>query len=177
MKTKNAQRSSPNYQSLLQELDALLTGRWLTDFSNFSAFIMSEVDELNWVGFYLLNGETLYLGPFQGKPACTEIRLGRGVCGHSALHKKTLVVDDVHQFDDHIVCDSASESEMVIPLIQNGKLFGVLDVDSPVKARFGEDLQDFLSQSAEMLMNKQKRPLSAAGLFVDNSITPVSSQN
>ena len=104
--------------------------------ANITAFIMHEMPDLNWVGFYIYNKKELVLGPFQGKLACTKIPLDRGVCGFAARERKTVVVDDVHTFVDHIACDSASNSELVVPIIQSEELFAVLDLDSPTKARF-----------------------------------------
>ncbi len=92
-----------NFNSLLEQYKSLLTGKWITDLANTSAFIMSEYPRINWVGFYLLEGDKLFLGPFQGKPACTEIKIGRGVCGTAVKLRKVMVVDDVHEFSDHIV--------------------------------------------------------------------------
>jgi len=123
--------------------------------SNITAFIMSEMPNLNWVGFYIYNNKELVLGPFQGKLACTKIPLNRGVCGYAAREKKSVLVDDVHTFVDHIACDSASNSELVIPLIQSGELFGVLDLDSPQKARFTDadktKIEELVSQLVKNL--------------------------
>lgn len=121
---------------LLRRHKELLIGRWITDLANTSAFIYSEVEGLNWAGFYLFEDGKLVLGPFQGKPACTTITLDRGVCGAAATQRKTLVVPDVHEFPGHIACDAASRSEIVVPIIHKDKLLGVLDVDSPRKDRF-----------------------------------------
>ncbi|MBO7238534.1 MAG: GAF domain-containing protein [Elusimicrobiaceae bacterium] len=128
------------YKELSAQARALLHPRfgWLSNAANLSALIYHNLPDLNWAGFYLLDADVLRLGPFQGKPACTEIALGKGVCGTAALEKKTLVVPDVHQFAGHIACDSASKSEIVIPVIIGGKVWGVLDIDSPVLARFDE---------------------------------------
>lgn len=104
--------------------------------SNISAFIMSCTRDLNWAGFYLLKDGELVLGPFQGLPACTRLSLDKGVCAKAFNDKKITKVDDVHEFADHIACDSASESELVIPLFRDGKVYGVLDLDSPSKNRF-----------------------------------------
>ena len=147
----------PAYDSLLKQLDALLTGRWLTDLANTGAFLMAEIPRLNWVGFYLLNarGDQLELGPFQGKPACTEIALSRGVCGQAARLRQTVVVDDVHTFPDHIACDANSRSELVVPLVVNNKLLGVLDVDSPEVARFDPQLKIFFESAAKIFLTKQ----------------------
>lgn len=137
---------------LFQQHRALLTGRWLTDMANTSAFVFYGMPDLNWAGFYLLEGETLFLGPFQGKPACTEIHISKGVCGAAARERKTLVVPDVHEFPGYIACDAASQSEIVIPLIRGGELVGVFDVDSPVKARFTDDDRNFLEKIAAQLL-------------------------
>lgn len=125
--------------NLLQDIGAYCEADNLVgSLSNISALIHDQYKDINWVGFYLFDGKKLVLGPFQGKPACTRIELGRGVCGHAAKERKTVLVKDVSQFSDHIVCDSASRSELVVPILQNQKLVGVLDVDSPQFARFTE---------------------------------------
>ena len=125
----------------LQEVESLLTQRWITDLANTSALIMQRALDINWVGFYLLQNdspETLWLGPFQGLPACTMIPLNKGVCGAAATQKKSIKVDDVDAFPNHIVCDSRSKSELVIPMIKNNELIGVLDIDSVSLSRFSE---------------------------------------
>ena len=120
--------------------------------SNAAALWWMSLDRINWAGFYLLSGDSLLLGPFQGKPACTVIRMGRGVCGTAAQRRRTQRVADVHAFPGHIACDSASASEIVIPLIlPDGRLIGVLDIDSPVPDRFAQEDQDDLEQFAEVL--------------------------
>ena len=119
--------------------------------SNLSALINIYIDEINWVGFYLLKGEELVLGPFQGLPACTRIGKGKGVCGKAALDAKPIIVADVHQFPGHIVCDSASASELVIPFFKGGKVYGVLDLDSPLPGRFSEPEAECLGRICEML--------------------------
>lgn len=125
-------------KEIIDEASALLTGRWITDLSNLSALLMSSVSDINWVGFYLIDHtNTLWLGPFQGQPACTMIPLNKGVCGAAASQLKTIVVEDVDQFPGHIVCDSRSKSEVVVPIIKEQKLIGVLDVDSASLKRFG----------------------------------------
>lgn len=108
--------------------------------------------EINWAGFYLLEGQTLRLGPFQGLPACLDIAIGRGVCGTSAMQKKTLIVPDVELFPGHIACDSNSRSEIVVPLFKNDNLFGVLDIDSPRPNRFDDEDRIGLELIANMLM-------------------------
>jgi L-methionine (R)-S-oxide reductase len=134
---------------LIKEHRALMTGRWLTDLSNTSALLMQHLEDINWVGFYLTDEVTkniLWLGPFQGLPACTEIPFSRGVCGAAAASQKSIRVDDVDQFPGHIVCDSRSKSEIVIPIIVNGLVVGVLDVDSASLSRFDQQDEDFLQE-------------------------------
>jgi L-methionine (R)-S-oxide reductase len=127
------------YDRLEQQVRALLDGEsdFVANAGNFAALIYGELPDVNWAGFYLAtpSGE-LVLGPFSGRPACTRIAQGRGVCGAAAAKRETLVVDDVDAFADHIVCDAASRSEIVVPILRDGTLFGVFDVDSPLKARF-----------------------------------------
>lgn len=124
----------------------------VTTFANASAFLYECLDDVNWVGFYLLHDGALVLGPFQGKPACTRISNGSGVCGTAFAQKKTLRVDDVHMFDGHIACDSASNSEIVVVLLDAfGEALGVLDVDSPSLARFSVQDQEFLECAAEII--------------------------
>ncbi len=132
-------KSLEDFRAAIPGLEAYLTGRWLTDFANFSAFAFHALPDLNWAGFYLFDGETLLLGPFVGKPACTEIRPGRGVCGTAFAGGKALLVPDVHEFPGHIACDSASRSELVLPLFVGGVCRGVLDLDSPSPGRFREE--------------------------------------
>jgi len=127
---------------------------FITNLSNISSYIYHELDDINWAGFYLFDSLELYLGPFQGKPACTSIRMGKGVCGTSAATQKTLVVDDVHEFDGHITCDTESKSEIVIPVVTRfGNLFGVLDIDSPTKARFDEELKMALETIVNLIVD------------------------
>ena len=125
------------------KLTALLDGvpHQIANLANASALIYESLEDLNWAGFYLLEGESLVLGPFQGKPACIEIPLGRGVCGTAAQTGQTQLVPDVHLFPGHIACDSASNSEIVVPLRIGGKVVGVLDLDSPWPGRFTEEDQ------------------------------------
>lgn len=119
--------------------------------ANASAFINDTVDNLNWAGFYLYDGKVLTVGPFQGHVACSTIPLGQGVCGEAAEKRQTMIVDDVLAHKNHIACDSNSRSEIVVPIIINDKLFGVLDVDSPVFSRFDENLKDFFEAFVELL--------------------------
>jgi GAF domain-containing protein len=125
---------------ILPELRALLAGETdaVANAANTAALIFARVPRLNWAGFYFLRGETLVVGPFQGLPACTRIPLGRGVCGTAALRRETIVVPDVHEFDGHIACDSASRAEIVVPFSIEGRLAGVLDIDSPDLNRFDD---------------------------------------
>jgi L-methionine (R)-S-oxide reductase len=129
------------YRLLLSQLKALLEGEHdiTANLANASALLNGALDNINWVGFYLMKNNELILGPFQGKVACVHIALGKGVCGTAVLENKTQLVEDVHQFPGHIACDSASNSEIVIPLRSNGKVVGVLDIDSPVKGRFDSE--------------------------------------
>jgi L-methionine (R)-S-oxide reductase len=126
------------YKHLPATLAGLLDGETdaLANLSNAAALLFASLNRINWAGFYLLRGDTLVLGPFQGKPACVRIALGKGVCGSAAVRRETLMVPDVHAFPDHIACDAASRSEIVVPILDGGALRGVLDVDSPEKDRF-----------------------------------------
>lgn len=126
------------YPLLAAQLQALLAGErdFIANAAQFSAFLFQELSDLNWAGFYLARGEELVLGPFQGKVACVRIPFGRGVCGAAAATGQTQRVEDVHAFAGHIACDSASNSELVVPLFKDGRLLGVLDLDSPSLARF-----------------------------------------
>ena len=128
------------YNDLLSDLAGLFADEHdpIANAANAAAAIFQQVPRLNWAGFYFLRGGELVLGPFQGRPACVRIALDHGVCGAAATRRETLVVDDVHAFPGHIACDAASRSEIVVPLIQAGTLIGVLDVDSPELARFGQ---------------------------------------
>lgn len=128
----------PDYQELSRQLAAMLAGErdFLANSAQFSAFLFQTIDQLNWAGFYWARGQQLVLGSFQGKVACVRIPFGRGVCGAAAASRETQRVEDVHAFPGHIACDSASNSELVVPVIREGRLLGVLDLDSPVTARF-----------------------------------------
>lgn len=124
---------------LLQALDSLLQGErdWIANLANASALLMGILPDLNWAGFYLCKDNGLVVGPFQGKPACVRIAFDRGVCGAAATARRTRVVDDVHAFPGHIACDAASRSEVVVPLLTaDGRLLGVMDLDSPLPGRF-----------------------------------------
>ncbi len=123
----------------------------IANLANAAALLWQELPNINWAGFYLLEADTLVLGPFQGKPACIEIPLGRGVCGTAAAQDQTIRVADVHTFPGHIACDSASRSEIVIPLRKNGQVIGVLDIDSPLPNRFSPADQTVLEAVAAIL--------------------------
>lgn len=122
---------------------------WLANLSNTSALLWLLLDDINWAGFYLYKNDELVLGPFQGKPACTHIEIGKGVCGTAARDRKTQVVKNVNEFPGHIACDSASKSEIVIPIIQDNELKGVLDIDSPIVSRFDEEDQKYFESLIE----------------------------
>ncbi|MCC2604376.1 GAF domain-containing protein [Planctobacterium marinum] len=126
------------YDELAQEAEAILAGEsdMIANLANVASLVWNKLPSVNWAGFYLLKGDELVLGPFMGKPACVRIPVGRGVCGAAAKTKFPQVVEDVHEFEGHIACDHASNSEIVIPVMVNGALIGVLDLDSPEKARF-----------------------------------------
>ncbi len=128
------------YVDLAQALEGLLAGEsdWIANTANTAASIYHSLPALNWAGFYFLRGDELVLGPFQGKPACVRITLGKGVCGTAAAERRTILVPDVHAFPGHIACDMASRSELVVPLLHNGEVLGVLDLDSPTPDRFDE---------------------------------------
>lgn len=137
------------YENLLLQLRGILSGETdpVANMANVSALIFNTLPQLNWAGFYRLRGDELVLGPFQGKPACVRIALGKGVCGTAAAQVQTQLVPDVHAFAGHIACDSASQSEIVVPIVCNGRVWGVLDIDSPVLARF-DDTDKFYLEKA-----------------------------
>ncbi|MCU1720805.1 GAF domain-containing protein [Pseudomonas sp. 5P_5.1_Bac1] len=142
------------YALLAAQLDALLSGErdFIANAAQFSAFLYNQVDDLNWAGFYLNRDGELVLGPFQGQVACVRIAFGRGVCGAAAASLQTQRVEDVHAFPGHIACDSASNSELVIPLVKDGRLIGVLDLDSPKLARFTVEDQAGLEHLAGIFL-------------------------
>ena len=139
--TQSYDFSNPDtaYQELARDLTALLSGErdLIANAANTAALLYDALPGLNWAGFYLYKSGELVLGPFQGKPACVRIAIGKGVCGTAAARRETVLVEDVHAFPGHIACDSASNSEIVIPLLRGAELLGVLDLDSPNLARFG----------------------------------------
>ena len=145
------------YRNLNQQLAGLLTGErdLIANTANFSSLVYLMLLDLNWAGFYFLRGNDLVLGPFQGKPACVRIPVTpspRGVCGNAAFHRKTYVVEDVHEFPGHIACDSASNAEIVIPLIVGSKMIGVLDIDSPKLSRFDDEDREGLEAMVATLL-------------------------
>lgn len=153
------------YDLLEEQVRALLCGEgdFIANAANFSAFVYHALPEVSWAGFYLaLASGDLLLGPFCGRPACSRLPAGRGVCGVAASRRATVVVDDVAAFDDHIVCDSASRSEIVVPLIVDGRLAGVFDCDSPALARFSEADRVGLERLVRAFSESVRLPLAAA---------------
>ncbi|KWX76485.1 GAF domain-containing protein [Paenibacillus jilunlii] len=144
---------SERFESVLSQLGALMEGEpnATANLANASALLKLSLPDTNWAGFYLFDGKELVLGPFQGLPACIRIPLGKGVCGTAASERRTLVVGDVHAFPGHIACDEASNSEIVVPLVQGDRLLGVLDIDSPIKHRFDDEERRFLERFAAMV--------------------------
>ncbi|RML32624.1 GAF domain-containing protein [Pseudomonas syringae pv. atrofaciens] len=142
------------YGLLAAQLEALLADErdFIANAAQFSAFLYTQLDDLNWAGFYLNRNEELVLGPFQGQIACVRIPFGRGVCGMAAQSRQTQRVQDVHEFPGHIACDSASNSELVVPLIKEGRLIGVLDLDSPSVGRFNEEDQAGIERLAAIFL-------------------------
>ena len=143
LKTTETTDKPALYASLAEQAAALLHGERdrIANAANLSSLIWHSLPGLNWAGFYLFDGHELVLGPFQGKPACVRIAIGKGVCGTAAATRRTQVVADVHAFPGHIACDSASNSEIVVPLLRGDELLGVLDLDSPLLARFDAEDQ------------------------------------
>lgn len=142
-----------DYKLVTKQLQALLEGEQdqIANLANASALLNQFLDNVNWVGFYVKKEDELILGPFQGLPACVRIKMARGVCGTAAQNQKTERVADVHLFPGHIACDSASQSEIVVPIMKNGEVFGVLDIDSPIKERFDEVDQQCLEEFVKVL--------------------------
>ena len=144
------------YKNLLSQVEYLLDEKdhLITNLANLSAVLKQTFEKINWAGIYLFDGKKLYLGPFQGKIACTQIELGKGVCGTSALKRKTIIVPDVDKFPGHIVCDSDSRSEIVVPIIKNNNLFGILDLDSSSLNSFDETDKTYLEKLCKFLSEK-----------------------
>lgn len=141
------------YNLLIKQIKNLLNKNenLISNLANFTAAIKQTFSKVSWVGFYLYDGEKLYLGPFQGKVACTEIKIGSGVCGASAQKQETIIVPDVDRFPGHIACDVESKSEIVVPIIKDGKLIGVLDLDSTVYNSFNETDKKYLEELVDYL--------------------------
>ena len=142
-----------DYELIIAQAEALAEGTvWdVTLYANISALLYEALRDVNWAGFYLLREGELHLGPFQGKTACTRIPIGKGVCGTAVLEERIQRVEDVHAFPGHIACDCASASEIVLPIWENGKIIGVLDIDSPVKGRFTEEDEKGLRRVVEVI--------------------------
>jgi GAF domain-containing protein len=146
------------YSQLAKSLTALIgeEREFLPNMSNMASLLFFSLNDINWSGFYLMKNKELLLGPFQGKPACVRIPMGKGVCGSSALNKSTIIVEDVNNFPGHIACDVDSRSEIVIPLFKGEALIGVLDIDSPILARFDEEDKKGLEHLVHILMNSSE---------------------
>ena len=155
-KKRTAEDNGPGfYEDLAEQLDALLEGErdLIASAANCAALLYHALPEVNWVGFYFFRGGELVVGPFQGKPACIRIALGKGVCGTAALTRATQLVPDVHAFPGHIACDPDSRAELVVPLLLRGELLGVLDLDSPRRGRFTEEDQRGLEHVARVFLS------------------------
>ena len=150
--------SNAFYQRLEQQAQALLSGEsdTIANMANISALLYNELTDVNWAGFYLYKEDQLVLGPFQGQPACIRIEMGKGVCGTAAANQTTQRISDVHQFDGHIACDAASNSEIVIPIVINDQLLGVLDIDSPEYDRFSAEDEAGLTRIVKAFIESQK---------------------
>ena len=160
---KSAARSDQNaksklYASLVVQLMSLLKGEYdlIANAANFSALLFNSLPNVNWAGFYFLRGEELVLGPFQGNPACVRIPLGKGVCGVAAQQVETIIVPNVHEFPGHIACDVASNSEIVVPLFDGEQLLGVLDLDSPLIARFDDQDAEGLNELVTVFVGHEE---------------------
>lgn len=153
LETKKEAALSEQYELLIKQLKSLLSKdeRLITNLANLTAAIKQTFDKVSWVGFYLFDGEILYLGPFQGKVACTTIKLGNGVCGTAAEKGETIIVPDVNKFPGHIFCDPDSKSEIVVPMFKNNKLIGVLDLDSAFVNSFDETDKKYLEEIVKFL--------------------------
>lgn len=158
MASNEQQILSPVYQLICKQVDAIIDGEHdlIANMANISAILFSGLEDVNWAGFYLFKEEQLVLGPFQGQAACIRIPLGKGVCGTAAKTQQTILVEDVHEFEGHIACDAASNSEIVIPVVKNGNLIAVLDIDSPSLNRFTHHDKDGLSVVVASLINSIK---------------------
>jgi L-methionine (R)-S-oxide reductase len=144
------------YKALTNQLYTLLGNEHdlIANAANLSSLLFHTMPDLNWAGFYFYKQGELVLGPFQGKPACTRLALGKGVCGTAAQQRKTIIVANVHEFPGYIACDQASNSEIVVPIVKSGQLIGVLDLDSPVLARFDEEDKAGLENLVEVFLSR-----------------------
>lgn len=144
------------YGSILQQVNGVLDGKDKTEsvLGNLCSILMYGLEKISWAGFYILDGDWLHLGPFQGRLACTKIRIGKGVCGTAAFEQETILVKDVTEFPGHIACDAASRSEIVIPIIEKGRLWGVLDIDSQQAGAFGQKDKESLEELVKILTEK-----------------------
>ena len=142
------------YAQIVRELESLIAGESddIANLANASSLLFNSLPDLNWAGFYLLKDGELVVGPFQGRPACVRIAMGKGVCGTAAQQRSTVIVPNVHEFAGHIACDSASNSEIVVPMVRAGELLGVLDIDSPKFGRFDEQDQAGLEKFVSILL-------------------------
>lgn len=149
-----AEDRNVDYDLLGKQLEALLNGETdaLANSANFVALVYNALPEVNWLGIYVMRDHELVLGPFQGNPACVRIPIGHGVCGTAAGDRTTLRIADVQEFDEHIVCDPASRSEIVVPLVSNGRVLGVLDIDSPQPGRFSEQDQRGIESMCDLFI-------------------------
>lgn len=143
-----------NYMNLMLRGQLETESNWIANLANASAIVKAVVEDLNWAGFYLEKEGDLVLGPFQGLPACNRIECGKGVCGTAMAKRATMLVENVEEFEGHIACDSASKSELVVPMIAGDKVIGVLDLDSPLLARFGEEEKAAFEKFVEILMKQ-----------------------
>lgn len=154
-----ANTKSEFFASLAEQLESLLQGEHdlIANAANLSSLLYHSMPELNWAGFYFVRDGELVLGPFQGKPACVRIALGKGVCGTAGLMRETVIVPNVHEFPGHIACDGDSTSEIVVPLVRDGDLIGVLDLDSPHQGRFDEEDARGLNRLVELFLKSLER--------------------
>lgn len=145
-------KGSYNLDELLEEVRHIIEGYLIADLANVSSLLYAAIPDLNWLGFYILKGNDLVVGPFQGQPACVRIPLGKGVCGTAAKEQKTILVDNVADFPGHISCDAQTKSELVVPIIKNGVVLGVLDIDSPLLKRFSKTEKDFFEKVVNQIL-------------------------
>ena len=154
----SAETKADLYSQIQEQLRHLLEGEWdlIANAANTTSLIFHSLPDVNWAGFYFLKSGELVLGPFQGKPACVRIGIGKGVCGTAAERRESVLVPDVHAFPGHIACDADSRAELVVPLVRDGRLIGVLDLDSPVPGRFDDDDRRGCEQLAALFLNASK---------------------